>query len=55
MTLAEVTGRKPRPPRTPQQMRASTEKREEANARVEDVRKSNAIKLAIAQRKAAKT
>ncbi len=53
MTLVEVTGRKPRPPRTPEQMRASADKRAEANARVEDVRKEAQIKIAAAKRKAA--
>ena len=55
MRLAEIQPGKPVKPRTPEQMRAATEKREEANARVADVRKSNALKLAAAQRKAAET
>ena len=53
MRLSEITARAPRKPRTPEQMRATAARQDAANARVADVRQSNAIKLAAAQRKAA--
>ena len=52
MRLAEI---KPAKPQTPAQMRATTDKRAEANARVEDARKEAQIKIAAARRKAVQT
>ena len=53
MKLDEITPARPVKPKTPEQMRASTDKRAEANARVQDERKTAAIKIAAAKRKAA--
>lgn len=53
MKLHEIQPGQPVKPLTPERMRAVTDKREEANARVQDERKTAAIKVAAAKRKAA--